>query len=60
MNPETSLVAQWLILRSSTVDESSIPGQGANTLHSLGPKKTKNKTRQHCNKFNKDFKNGPH
>ena len=39
MNPETSLVAQWLILPSSTVDESSIPGQGANTLHASGPKK---------------------
>ena len=32
----------------------SIPGQGAKTPHALWLKK------QYCNKFNKDFFNGPH
>ena len=39
----------------------SIPGRGANIPHASGPKKTQNiKQKQHCNKFTKDFKNGPH
>ena len=39
----------------------SIPGQGAKIPHASGPKKPKNiKQKQYCNKFNKDFKNGPH
>ena len=43
-----------------------IPGQGAETPHASQPKKPKqNKTpnikqKQHCNKFNQDFLNGPH
>ena len=42
---------------------SSIPVQGPKILHALGPKRTKQtnmKQKQHCNKFNKVFKNGPH
>ena len=35
-----------------------IPCQGVRILHCLVAKKTKHK--QYCNKFNKDFKNGPH
>ena len=40
----------------------SIPGGRAKILHALGPPKkhTKIKQKQHCNKFNKDFKNGPY
>ena len=38
----------------------SIPGQGAKIPHTLGPKHQNIKQKQYCNKFNKDFKNGPH
>ena len=38
----------------------SIPGQGVNTPHTLWPKNQNLKQKQYCNKFNKDFKNGPH
>ena len=38
----------------------SIPGQGAKTLHALRPKNQNIKQKQYCNKFNKDFKSGPH
>ena len=37
---------------------SSIPGRGAKIPHASWPKNIKQK--QYCNKFNKDFKNGPH
>ena len=37
-----------------------IPGQGAKIPHASGPKKQNMKQKQYCNKFNKDFKNGPH
>ena len=37
----------------------SIPGQGAEIPHTSG-QKTKTKQKQYCNKFNKDFKNGPY
>ena len=37
---------------------SSIPGLGAKIPPALGQYKTKQK--QYCNKFNNDFKNGPH
>ena len=36
----------------------SIPGQGIKVPHTLWPKKQNIK--QYCNKFNKDFKDGPH
>ena len=39
----------------------SIPGQGAKITHASQPEKPKNiKQKQYCNKFSKDFKNGPH
>ena len=39
----------------------SIPGWGAEIPHALWPKKPKNiEQKQYWNKFNKDFKNGPH
>ena len=38
----------------------SIPGRGAKFPHASGPKNQNIKQKQYCNKFNKDFKNGPH
>ena len=38
----------------------SIPGQGAKIPHALRPKSQNIEQKQYCNKFNKDFKNGPH
>ena len=39
----------------------SIPGQGAKIPHALRPKNQNiKKKKQYCNKFNKDFKNGPY
>ena len=37
----------------------STPGQGAKIPHAMGPKNQNIKQKQYCNKFNKDFKNGP-
>ena len=36
-----------------------IPGRGAKIPHAW-PKNQNIKQKQYCNKFNKDFKNGPH
>ena len=38
----------------------SIPGQAAGIPHASQSKNKNIKQKQHCNKFNKDFKNGPH
>ena len=38
----------------------SIPGRGAKIPHASWPKSQNIKQKQYCNKFNKDFKNGPH
>ena len=38
----------------------SIPDQGAKIPHASGPKNQITKQKQYFNKFNKDFKNGPH
>ena len=38
----------------------SIPGPGARIPHALWPKNQNITQKQYCNKFNKDFKNGPH
>ena len=35
-------------------------GRGAKIPHASGPKNQNIKQKQYCNKFNKDFKNGPH
>ena len=48
---------------SNAVGAGWIPGWGAKIPHASWPKKKKNqsiKQKQYCNKFNKDFKNGPH
>ena len=37
-----------------------IPGRGARIPHASWPKNQDIKQKQYCNKFNKDFKNGPH
>ena len=37
----------------------SIPDQETEILHVLWPKSRNIKQKQYCNKFNKDFKNGP-
>ena len=37
----------------------SIPGWGAEIPHASWPKNQNIKQKQYCNKFNKDFKNGP-
>ena len=38
----------------------SIPVQGTKIPHASWAKKQKHTKKQCCNKFNKDFKNGPH
>ena len=46
---------------SKAVGMGSIPGQGAKTPHRPKKKKQPNtKQEQYCNKFNKEFKNGPY
>ena len=44
---------------SSAESGGSIPGHVTKIPHASGPK-TKTKQKQHSNKFNKNFKNGPH
>ena len=39
---------------------SSIPGWGAKIPRASWPKNQNMKQKQYCNKFNEDFKNGPH
>ena len=58
----TSLAVQWLRHLASTAGgEGSIPGRGAKIPHASWPKNQNiKKQKQYCNKFNKDFKNGPH
>ena len=38
----------------------SVPGRGAKVPHAWGPKTQNLKHKHCCNKFSKDFKNGPH
>ena len=46
---------------SSAGGAGSIPGRGAKIPHASRPKNQNiKKQKQFCNKFNKDFKNGPH
>ena len=47
-------------LPSSAGGGGLIPGWRAKIPHALGPKNQNIKQKQYCNKFNKDFKNGPH
>ena len=48
------------ISSSNAVDVGLILGQGASIPHASGPKNQNIKQKQYCNKFNEDFKNGPH
>ena len=45
---------------SKAGDSSSTPGQGLKIPHALRQKNQIIKQKQYCNKFNKDYKNGPH
>ena len=45
---------------STVVNMGSIPGREAKITHDSWPKHQDMKKKQCCNKFNKDFKNGPH
>ena len=38
----------------------SMPAPGAKMPHDSWPRSQNIKQKQYCNKFNKDFKNGPH
>ena len=45
---------------SSAEGAGSIPGWGSKTPHVSQPKSQNIKQKQYCNKFSKDFENGPH
>ena len=53
-------MVQWLGLPSSAGHAGSIPDQGTKIIRALWPKNKTIKQKQYCNRFNKDFKNGPH
>ena len=48
-----------MVSSSNVGDVGLIPGQGAKIQHASWPKNQSIKLKQYCNKFNKDFKNGP-
>ena len=48
------------ILPSSAGGAGSIPGEGSKILYASQTKNQNIKPKQYCNKFNRDFKNGPH
>ena len=58
----TSLVVQWLRLNLPIqgVWIWSLVGQEPKITHALWAKNQNIKQKPYCNKFNKDFKNGPH
>ena len=47
-------------LPSNVGGAGSIPDPGAKIPHASWQKNQNIKHKQYCNKFNKDFKNGPH
>ena len=55
-----TLAVQWLTSSSSAGGVGWILSQTAKIPHDLRPMKQIIKQKQYCNKFNKDFKNGPH
>ena len=55
--PDSTVVKTSL---SNTRGEGSVPGQGPKIPQASWPKKQNMKQKQDCNKFNKDFNNGPH
>ena len=48
-----------MVSSSNAADVGINPGQGAKIQHASWPKNQNIKLNQYCNKFNKDFKNGP-
>ena len=57
----TSLAVQWLRLHLPLQGNAGlIPGEGIKIPHASQPENQNIKQKQYCNKFNKDFKNGPH
>ena len=57
----TCLAIQWLRLCLPMQGfGGSTPGQGTKIPYASQPKKQNIKQKQYCNKFKKDFKNGPH
>ena len=57
----TFLMVQWLRpMPSNAGDVGSIPGQGTKIPHASRPKIQNIRQKQYRNKFDKDFKNGPH
>ena len=48
-----------MVKKSNAGGAGSIPGWGAKIPHALCSKHQNIKQKQYCNKFNKDFKNGP-
>ena len=53
-----SLAVQWF--KTSRVGAGLIPDQGAKIPYASQPENGNIKQKQYYNKFNKDFKNGPH
>ena len=54
-------MVQWLRLCISNAGGTGlIPGLGAKIPHALWPEHQNIKQKQYCDKFNKDFKTGPH
>ena len=49
-----------VVKTSNAESVGSIPGQGAKTPHVSRQKNQNTKQKQYCNRFNKDFRNGPH
>ena len=47
-------------LPSNAGGAGSIPGWGVKIPHASWPKNQNIKQKQYCDKFNKNFKNGPH
>ena len=47
-------------IQHASQNASSIPGWGAEIQHASRRKNQSMKRKQYCNKFTKDFKNGPH
>ena len=47
-------------LPSNAEGVGSIRGRGAKIPHASQPENQNIKQKRYCNKFNKDFKNGPH
>ena len=56
-SPGSPVIKTW---PSNAGGAGLIPGRGARILHALQPKNQNIKQKQYCEKFNKEFKSGPH